>query len=220
MEHVIKVSFLALRWTVFSMFLALVGSMPSACSAQIGIQGQFRLPVSMSESSDLADPLIRSGWQVGAIYSIRQSGIRIEILPGVHYLQTSAESLSGHSFSGSGAQASLDIRLYPMDLYGDCKCPTFSRKGQVIKKGFFLEAGFGGFYLNQETSVDSESSTNFFGRIGAGLDIGLSRRWTMTPGVRLQYEHHLHAWGISPSQKQSLPLWVYPYVQLMTYFED
>ena len=220
MEHVIKVSIPACRRTAIFLILALIGSTPALVSAQIGIQGQFRLPVSMSESSDPADPLIRSGWQVGAVYSFRQSGIRIEILPGLHFLQTTAEDPFGRTFSGNGAQATLDVRMYPMDLYGDCKCPTFSRKGQVIKKGLFLEAGLGGFYLDQETGMASETSSNFLVRVGGGLDIGLSRRLTITPGVRLQYEHQLHAWGMSTAQKQSRPLWVYPYLQLMTYFED
>lgn len=68
-----------------------------------------------------------------------------------------------------------------MDLYGDCMCPTFSRKGQVIQKGFFIEAGAGGYYHTLEATVEKTSGGSFLARIGAGVDIGLSRRLTITP---------------------------------------
>ncbi len=194
--------------------------LPVALSAQLGAQFQYRLPLSIAESSMLADPLIQSGWSAGIVYSFRRSGIRIEWIPGLHYMQTSAESTASMDLAGSGVQATVDVRIYPMDLYGDCMCPTFSRKGQVFQKGFFIEGGAGGYYLSQETGVESQSGGNFLARIGAGLDIGLSRRLTITPGARIQYENSLHAWGGTDAQKQSRPLWVYPYLQIMTYFDN
>ncbi len=204
----------------FSLLLILFLSLPAGLSAQLGVQLQYRLPLSIAESSILAAPLVQSGWSAGVIYSFRKSGIRIEWVPGLHFMQTTAESAASVDLAGSGIQATLDFRIYPMDLYGDCLCPTFSRKGQVIQKGFFFEAGAGGYYLSQETGIGSQGGGNFLARVGAGLDIGLSRRLTITPGARIQYENSLHAWGASASQKQSRPLWVYPYLQLMTYFDN
>ncbi|MCF8236580.1 MAG: acyloxyacyl hydrolase [Saprospiraceae bacterium] len=199
--------------------LLLLFFLPAGLSAQLGVQLQYRLPLSLAESSMLSDPLIQSGWSAGVVYSLRRSGIRIEWVPGLHYMQTTAQSTASVDYTGSGVQATVDFRAYPLDMYGDCKCPTFSRKGQVIKKGFFVEGGAGGYYLSQKTGDGSQGGGNFLARIGAGLDIGLSRRLTITPGVRIQYENSLHAWGGSGTEKQSRPLWVYPYLQIMTYFD-
>ncbi len=209
----------ALQAILASSFILLV-LIPVEVKGQLGVQFQYRLPLSLAESADLADPLIQSGWSAGVVYSFRQQGIRIEWIPGIHFMQTTADGVSGGTETGTGAQATFDFRAYPMDLYGDCMCPTFSRKGQVFQKGFFLEAGVGGYYHNQPVGPESNSSGSFLARAGAGIDIGLSRRLTLTPGFRIQYEDRLHHWGLNAAQIQSRPLWVYPYIQFMTYFEN
>lgn len=198
----------------------LIFLLPRDALGQLGAQFQFRLPLSLAESADLSDPLIQSGWSAGVVYSFRQQGIRIEWVPGIHFIQTKADMLAGGTETGSGVQATFDFRAYPMDLYGDCMCPTFSRKGQVLQKGFFLEAGVGGFYLDQSIGLESNAGGSFLARVGAGIDIGLSRRLTITPGARIQYEDRLHHWGDNATKIQSRPLWVYPYIQLMTYFDN
>lgn len=209
-------AFLVILVGSFFLFLLLPGDV----NGQLGAQFQYRLPLSLAESADLADPLIQSGWSAGVVYSFRQQGIRIEWLPGIHFIQTKADLVSGGTETGTGAQATFDFRAYPMDLYGDCMCPTFSRKGQVLQKGFFLEAGVGGYYLDQSIVQESDAGGSFLARVGAGVDIGLSRRLTITPGVRIQYEDRLHYWGGNATQIQSRPLWIYPYIQMMTYFDN
>lgn len=220
MEPIISPAPLSAVRTITGILILLLGLLPGNAYAQIGAQFQYRLPLSLAESGDLADPLIQSGWSAGVVYSLRQQGIRIEWIPGVHYFQTSAERQSGGQQSGQGVQGTIDFRAYPMDLYGDCMCPTFSRKGQVIQKGFFIEAGAGGYYHTLDATVEKTSGGSFLARIGAGVDIGLSRRLTITPGARIQYEDRLHFWGANAAQIQARPLWVYPYLQIMTYFDN
>jgi hypothetical protein len=185
-------------------------------AAQIGIQGQYHLPGLIGETESLPRPALESAWSAGLVYTFRQSGIRWEWIPGLFYLQTVGNTQE-QDLKGTGLMAGLDTRVYPMDLYGDCLCPTFSRKGALFQKGFFWEGGAGAWYLAQDTGTEAESAASFFLRVGAGLDIGLSRRFTITPGVRLQYMQGLHHWGENGSERQHKPIWILPFLQWMTY---
>lgn len=196
--------------------LALLMVTTAAVRAQIGVQAQYHLPGLIGEN-DAPPPLVLNGaWSAGLVYTFRQSGIRWEWVPGLFYLQTSGEA-NGTDRKGTGVMAGLDTRVYPMDLYGDCLCPTFSRKGALFQKGFFWEGGAGAWYLQQDLGGEESRNLSFYVRAGAGLDIGLSRRFTLTPGVRLQYMHRHHGWGDSGAERQHRPVWILPYLQWMTY---
>lgn len=184
--------------------------------AQIGVQAQYHLPALIGENDTPPVPVLKSAWSAGLVYTIRQSGIRWEWIPGLFYLQTTG-SADGDRVQGTGLMAGLDTRVYPMDLYGDCLCPTFSRKGALFQKGFFWEGGAGAWFLNQNLGNAKDQTLSFYIRAGMGLDIGVSRRFTITPGLRLQYMHRHHAWGMSSSERQHRPVWVLPYLQWMTY---
>ena len=110
--------------------------------------------------------------------------------------------------------------MYPMDLYGDCKCPMSSRKGQVIKKGFFLGGGIRRVLPESGDQSRIRVQHQFLSGDRAGLDLacpegGPSHQVCAYNMMSTSFTH-----GAFPLQQQSRPLWVYPYLQLMTYFED
>lgn len=202
--------------TILALLILLLAG-PSSY-AQWGIQGQRLFPALAGETAVQPLPRIDRAWSAGLVYAIRRSDIRMEWLPGIAYWQTTAD-VSTQARQGQGVIATLDWRVYPMDLYGDCMCPTFSRKGAVFQKGFFWEAGVGGYYLSQALEEGKHSGGHALVRAGLGLDLGISRYWTITPGVRMQYLHDLHAWADTATGRRHRPLWVVPFLQAM-YFLD
>ncbi len=81
--------------------------------------------------------------------------------------------------------------IYPLDLEGDCNCPTFSKDGDVLQKGLFLQVAPGiNYFINKINSRQLEQNNNSFAfSIGAGigLDIGFSELLTITPIVKGYY---------------------------------
>ncbi len=188
-------------------------------SGQIGILGQMHLPGLIGESASAPDPVIRSSWSAGLVYTFRNPRMRTEWVTGISYGQL---ALDGQNSSGQNRifSAGVDFRIYPMDLYGDCMCPTFSRKGDVFQKGFFWEAGLGGQSMQLQPEPVEGWWHSFYGRLGMGLDIGLSRHLTITPGVRIQYNHRYHPWGSDQEETGHRPVWILPFLQGMIYFRD
>jgi hypothetical protein len=84
-------------------------------------------------------------------------------------------------------------KIYPMDFEGDCDCPTFSKDGNFLTKGFFLELAPGVIYsthrfINMDDALgpivdESQSSVSWRLGVGAGVDIGVSDLITITPYV-------------------------------------
>ena len=188
--------------------------------AQIGFQGGWWQPSSFAEGDQAPSTTIASAWHVAVTYGLRNRDMRMELHPSVGLLMTRATDPLEKDLGGTGIIAAADARIYPMDLYGDCMCPTFNRKGDIFKKGFFWEAGIGYTSLNQDVGGLNFRGDIFFGRAGMGLDIGLTRRLTLTPGFRMQYTHQFHPWGSTRAERSFRPLWFLPHLQLTTYLRD
>ena len=87
----------------------------------------------------------------------------------------------------------VNTNFYVFDLKGDCDCPTFSKDGTLISKGFHFIVNTGLIRHNVETSIDDPStdpalsfdveSYTFRGGIGVGLDIGLTELITLSPHI-------------------------------------
>ena len=163
--------------------------------------GQFGINVKylfgQSETLD-AYYLSQDGLQASLEYGFRLKEKRLEFHPGLGYRFTFFEkkdNYSGADLRGYFNAIDLDFNtsIYPFDFGGDCDCPTFSKDGNVIKKGFFLEVSPGLTYqtLYREDYITIPdtwpmhpiSSSNLAWKIslGAGLDIGLTEEFTLTP---------------------------------------
>lgn len=157
---------------------------------QIGLNVKYL--IGQSESLDIMQ-LSQNGMQVSMEYAFRLKEKRLEFHPGLGYRFT----FNSDTYDGYFNAIDLDLNtaIYPFDFAGDCDCPTFSKEGNLIKKGFFLEISPGVSYQTlhrlrlQESNPDGMdvpiTDHNILWKIGggAGIDIGITESFTITPMV-------------------------------------
>lgn len=174
--------------------LLLLAGLSPAAHAQWGLRTGYMF----GQSTQLDDLFIaQSGPYAMVEYGFRLKKKRLEFHPGLGY----HVALRGDDPEGrlNGIDLDFPVAIYPFDFGGDCNCPTFSKDGDLIKKGFFLELA-PGLSLQQfkrtanlpgipepTTSTDDQLSARL--GLSAGLDIGLSDQWTITP--MLTYSRYL-----------------------------
>jgi hypothetical protein len=149
----------------------------TAAVSQIGINARYL-------SAESTRGISQKGLHAGVEYHFRLKSNRIEFHPELGYRKsfTSGES--------QGYYSSIDLdfntSIYPFDFEGDCNCPTFSKQGSLVQKGFFfeLQPGIGYQTITIPVLANGESS-NVVLKLGAaaGLDIGMSDHITVTPYV-------------------------------------
>lgn len=176
--------------------------------AQFGITGRYHvndapdwIPLDEKNASDPYQ-FLGDGWSVGIDYWQRLKNYRIEFLPELNYAQFSRKPGAAipeiKEFSNQVYGFFLNTNVYPFDFAGDCHCPTFSKQGEFLKKGFFLQVSPGMSYWKNEVDIDTEnlpgvgssfksSDWSFSIGAGAGLDIGVSDFVTFTPIVNVRY---------------------------------
>ena len=130
-----------------------------------------------------------SGYQIGIDYWFRLKKRRIEFTP-----ELSFASMEGKAGTNSLSHTTFGFyfftNVYPFDLASDCDCPVWSKDGNFFTKGFFVQLapGFSLFNNQSTNSAGGESfdgtSYHVGGAVGAGLDIGLSDFFTLTPLAR------------------------------------
>lgn len=163
--------------------------------------GQFSLNVKyiFGQSELLEDNYFsQDGIHAALEYGFRLKSKRLEFHPGLGYRFTffndKEKDYSEDNDYGYLNSVDLDFNasIYPFDFGGDCDCPTWRKEGNLIKKGFFLEFSPGlayqTFHVQDWPSEGFEfslpaSSSNLLlkASLGAGLDIGLSEEFTLTP---------------------------------------
>lgn len=189
MKRIVVIA-LCLGWTVHSF-------------SQFGINAGYRLnhaPDWQWAASDAGtpDPVLGNGFSVGVDYWMRLKNYRLEFLPELNYSRFNKTLPLDRETSNQFFSFFLNTNWYLFDFEGDCNCPTFSKQGQFLKKGFFVQLSPGITYLknsftmpqdllpdNKET-IDSNSWAFSIG-LGAGIDIGVSDLFTVTPMVGLRY---------------------------------
>ncbi|HSF88566.1 MAG TPA: hypothetical protein VLA46_04065 [Saprospiraceae bacterium] len=155
--------------------------------------GQFGVNVKyLFGQSEILDSvnISQDGIQASLEYSFRLKQNRIEFHPGLGYRFTFKED----SYDGYFTAFDFDINtaVYPFDFEGDCDCPTWSKDGTLIKKGFFLELSPGISYqtLHRDKFISlgdpqpepiQSSAFLFKFSAAAGLDIGITEQFTLTP---------------------------------------
>jgi hypothetical protein len=134
---------------------------------------------------------------VNAMYWFRLKKKRVEFLPEIGYARSlnniSAEAGPANSSSVFYLQFNTDV--YFLDFGSDCNCPTFSKDGDILQRGLFVEVSPGVEFrkLGIDYLNGGELDTRFFNKTvprvygGFGFDIGLSDLITVTPTVGLAY---------------------------------
>lgn len=152
----------------------------------------------------------RSGWAIGLEYWFTMKNYRVEFNPGIWYNHRDNQTvevigipdLGNFDYKANYWSVQLSTSFYPLDFEGDCNCPTFSKQGNFIKKGFFFqvvpEVGLFNKTWNTVTiagPVETKENDAYFAiGGGAGIDIGISDLLTITPMIRLTYYPSLE-WG-------------------------
>ena len=172
------------RWFLLLLILAF----PCFCFSQFGINARYLVGNSDILSEDFVS---QDGYHVSLEYHFRLKQKRLEFRPGAGYRFTHDKNYGDGHFKAYDFD--LGVAVYPFDFAGDCHCPTFSKDGELFKKGFFIEIIPG---ISQQTFTRLESrlsdhlplpieSKNMIGKIGGaiGLDLGFFRQVTITPMV-------------------------------------
>jgi hypothetical protein len=127
-------------------------------------------------------------YTIGLDYAFRLPNIRIEFRPMLSYFQGKRPSdlklpdliqIDFFTFQ-------VQTVLYPLNLEGDCNCPTFSKQGTFLDKGLFVMAAPGLVFAHHvlgENTTNSISGNHLIPQVscGAGIDFGISEHITITP---------------------------------------
>ena len=184
-------------FTRFLVFVILLCSIVQA-SAQFGVRAKYNMN-SFSDWDQFLeqnlngeiDNIFSSNLEIGVDYWFRLKNTRIEFMPEVAMgLNTSS------SFPNAGAETEFsyfafvfNTQIYAFDLKGDCDCPTFSKQGPALDKGFFFTLAPGLIYNTKKLSLESledsfdSNQVNLRIGVGAGYDIGINDLITITPSV-------------------------------------
>lgn len=131
---------------------------------------------------------------IGVDYWVRMKDYRVEFYPEFSFgLSSDAEVIINSDPSKLGYSHfdfNVNTHIYFLDFMGDCDCPTFSKQGELFKKGFFVLFAPGIGLSNQSYSSTFTTSQNkFFPKFaaGVGLDIGINDLITISPILRVSY---------------------------------
>lgn len=182
------------RVLVFVCFSVFLYSM--SASAQVGV----RIHYSLNNFSDWnqwariasqVEEFFPNIMEFGVDYRLALKKVRLEFYPYLSYGQSTTDiRFTEGQLKLSQLGAGIDMRYYPMDTDGDCNCPTFSKQGDFLQKSFFvmLSAGARMYDLKTTSEVLAEGSGVAYQiAAGAGLDIGFSDFFTLTPFAQLAY---------------------------------
>lgn len=203
--------------TVFTILLVATTLFPAFSIAQIGLSLRYFQPVqnawvleNTTDQNDQQD-LLRNGYSIGIDYRFFLEGVRIEFLPELSFQQSFYRPVSEAEFSTTGLGLSVHTNFYLFDLQGDCGCPTFSKQGSFFSKGFFVQVSPGVLFqfqniegINNNTDINSSAIAFRLG-LGAGLDIGISDRFTITPLAGIHWLPSLSWDGLGELVENSLP---------------
>lgn len=179
---------------VFKTCVILVAmTLPFSVFSQIGIRLSYEQANydDWAQTADKAE-LLKLQYAAGIEYWFRMKNVRIEYFPELYYLSAMD---SGHAdfkdfkYSINALGISGKIHFYIMDFFGDCDCPTFSKEGNFFTKGFYL-AMAPGFQMDLQkinnpidNLVKQTSNIHFKINLGAGLDLGIMDKWTVSPFI-------------------------------------
>ena len=170
--------------------------------AQIGINTGF-VTASTPEWSQFVNEIYRTnnvdvldnGYHIGVDYWFKMlKDYRFEAMPELSYSSLENRNDDGrHNFEVDKISFHFNTHLYLLNMNSDCDCPTFSKDGPSLNKGFFIRIGPGASYLRQTiredftttNTLDESSQFVFDLRLGAGFDIGVSDFLTVTPLIQV-----------------------------------
>lgn len=170
--------------------------------AQLGFSGSytwFQAPAwesNMEAQEEFeGEFFFQNGYQLGLDYWFRLKNARIEFFPEgrfASYRATPHNFLDQGELKWQSLSFHFTTNVYPLNFFGDCECPTWSKQEPIFEKGFFLQVSPGVHYLIQSYQSDTDlglyrdvTDLAYSLGLGAGLDIGISDWITITPYGRI-----------------------------------
>lgn len=167
--------------------------------AQVGVKLVTTFPQNRISERNTNNQLFPFLSGVGVDYWFRLKKYRLEFFPSLQFQFAHENVTLSDATKGALNWSVIDftplIQFYPLDFKNDCKCPTFSKQGQFLKKGLFIQAAPGiGFshLVGKNTEVDQISNWIGLARVGMGIDIGISDLITVSPAVNYQFSQSLN----------------------------
>lgn len=175
-----------MRLCIFLLFISF-----SSIYCQIGIRGgygknsfeEWKIAAYNNEPTKTSE-FLNSSYHFGVDYWFRLKKRRIEFLPALSYYNFGKSTIAGKTYSASSFDFAFNTHIYVMDLEEDCDCPTFSKQGNTLKKGFFFHIAPLVKYFFQTVNTTPSFNSNALGvglKGGIGLDIGVNDFFTITP---------------------------------------
>jgi hypothetical protein len=196
-----RISFIALLLTL---------TLSTQLGAQLGLSVSRLHPSATDWNNSFPtgnNPEIQAWWQqtgyhVGLDYWFRLKEVRIEFYPELGYSRYATER---PAYQGGMALLQWHTNIYPMDFWDDCDCPTFSKQDPWFQRGFFFQVSPGIGALHHQFNEGNQPESIQWNLIyslaaGAGLDIGISDRLTLSPYARWNYffSANYQDWAATP----------------------
>lgn len=171
-----------------------------SANAQFGV----RISQNFNKASNWDDFLSNEAGQNATVFTSSQSitldywlrlpNHRVEFYPNISYHRATDDFSSlfiNTTFETSKLEqigGGLLVHIYAFDFTGDCDCPTFSKQGGLVKKGFFFMGGVGADFSRKSFGDGNlgDGNVDVKASLGIGLDIGITDLITITPFVQVQ----------------------------------
>ncbi|MEP7320298.1 MAG: hypothetical protein ABI761_00210 [Saprospiraceae bacterium] len=166
-------------------------------TAQVGVKVVNAWPKNRIAEATSNTKLFPTLVGAGIDYWFRLKKYRLEFLPAIHALYAHESVSINNEKVGKLNWTVIELapvfQFYPFDFNNDCMCPTFSKQGQFFKKGFFvnLTPGLAHSTLSNSAVAVTTSQNVYFGRLGLGIDLGISDLLTLSPSMNYQFSQSL-----------------------------
>ena len=170
-------------------FLILLLFIPFTSNAQIGIAAGGTLNrakgwIITDLNNNMKYDLPGNSLFFNLNYEFSIQNYRIAFVPEIGGALFENDIIDLGTFINKTIRFQLNTHIYFLDFKGDCDCPTFSKKGNPLKKGLFLNISPGiSYFANTVETLSSNITDNLIKpNIGAGLgyDIGVNKNITLT----------------------------------------
>lgn len=152
---------------------------------------------------EMGGDVLKHGFQAGLDYGFGLKTVRIDLYPAIFFRYANSENASEavginlYHFESMIRQFGMGLQanIYPLDLLSrqSRECPSFYRRGEKFKKGWFIAAkpsiiyssksGLSSYYPFLGIGSTNSSKIILDFAIGTGLDIGITKKISLTPFV-------------------------------------
>ena len=186
-------------------FLILLLFIPFTSNAQIGIAAGGTLNrakgwIITDLNNNMKYDLPGNSLFFNLNYEFSIQNYRIAFVPEIGGALFENDIIDLGTFINKTIRFQLNTHIYFLDFKGDCDCPTFSKKGNPLKKGLFLNISPGiSYFANTVETLSSNITDNLIKpNIGAGLgyDIGVNKNITLTTFANAYFFFRLNLAGV------------------------